>query len=623
MSLSNELISQFVKTTVEEQKNSKEAIVYGTTVEVDGVMWVKLDGSEILTPVSTTTDVKAGERVTVMIKDHSATVTGNISSPSARTEDVKEIGGRVDSAEGAVKNLEADNLIVKGLVEAAEAEIKNIKADMITTDKLEATEARIDDLEADMVTTDILESTYAKIEELDAVDAKVNNLDSTYATIENVQATYATVKNLEAAEARIDTLESDKITTDALDAKYATIENVKATYATVKNLNAATADIENLKTDKLDATTANATYASIDFANIGAAAIEKIFGDSGIIKDLVVGDQTITGELVGVTISGDLIKGNTIMADKLVIKGDDGIYYKLNINALGETAANALPADEQEALKNGLHGSNIIAKTITAEKVSVSDLVAFGATIGGFNITKDAIYSGVKSAVDNTTVGTYFGKDGQFAIGDSSNYLKFYATSDGTYLLELSANTVKFGAEGQSVESAISDNNDRIGDTETSIDALNDTTDDLGTRVGNAEESIGGLNEKNTELEGSLENANTAIGEVRDEVDTVREDLNGFVLQLEELKKIAGYVRIGTYGDEPCIELGNGESDFKVIITNTQILFKEGSDTPAYVNNKSLYINKAVIEEDLEQGGFVWKARSNGNLGLVWKGGNS
>ena len=62
-------------------------------------------------------------------------------------------------------------------------------------------------------------------------------------------------------------------------------------------------------------------YASIDFSNIGIAAMKKFYSESGLIKNVVVGDQTITGELVGVTIKGDLIEGNTIKADKLVIKG--------------------------------------------------------------------------------------------------------------------------------------------------------------------------------------------------------------------------------------------------------------------------------------------------------------
>ena len=90
MGLSSDLISQFVKVTNIDKKTRKESTVYGTTVEYNGSKYVKLDGSELLTPVSTTSDTKAGERVTVMIKDHTAIITGNISSPAARTEDVQE-----------------------------------------------------------------------------------------------------------------------------------------------------------------------------------------------------------------------------------------------------------------------------------------------------------------------------------------------------------------------------------------------------------------------------------------------------------------------------------------------------------------------------------------------------
>ena len=80
--------------------------------------------------------------------------------------------------------------------------------------------------------------------------------------------------------------------------------------------------------------------------------------------------------MVGVTIKGDLIEGNTIKADKLVVKGSDGLYYKLNVSA--ETV------ETEQTDQNSLNGSIITAKSITATKISVEDLVAFDATIGGF-----------------------------------------------------------------------------------------------------------------------------------------------------------------------------------------------------------------------------------------------
>jgi hypothetical protein len=81
--------------------------------------------------------------------------------------------------------------------------------------------------------------------------------------------------------------------------------------------------------------------------------------------------------------------------------------------------------------------------------------VAFGATIGGFHITDDAIYSGVKESVNNTTRGSYLDKNGQFAIGDADNYLKYYKDTDGKHKLAIAADILMFGSSKKSVSQAI------------------------------------------------------------------------------------------------------------------------------------------------------------------------
>lgn len=421
MALSSDLISQFVQIT-QEKKESKETTVYGTIVEYDGGKYVRLDGSDLLTPISTTADALNGERVTVMIKDHTALVTGNISSPSARTDTVKEMGTKI-------------------------SEFEIVIADKVSTERLEAEIARIDTLVAENVTIK---------ERLDANEANINTLTANNATITG---------KLTAAEAEIETLKTTKLDATVAEITYATIKSLEATDAKINNLEAAygsfrdlttdkltavDASIANLEATKLSATDADLKYANIDFANINMAAVKKLFTDSGIIKDLVVSDGKITGELVGVTIKGDLIEANTLKADKLVIKGSDGLYYKLNVDSLGETTASS-----DEKYQNGLDGSVIIAKSIVAEKIAVDDLVAFDATIGGFNITETSIYSGVKASADNTTRGIYLDRDGQLAVGDANNFLKYYKDADGNYKLEVSAQSIKFSASNKTLEATL------------------------------------------------------------------------------------------------------------------------------------------------------------------------
>ena len=168
-----------------------------------------------------------------------------------------------------------------------------------------------------------------------------------------------------------------------------------------------------------------------------------------MIQNVIVDNGTITGNLVGVTIRGDLIEGNTIKAEKLVIKGSDGLYYKLNTDGI--------TTETEQTEYNSINGSVIMANSITATKISVSDLVAFDPTIGGFKITENSIYSGVKESATNTTRGIYLGNDGQIAFGDTNNYLKYYKDDSGAYKLEISAQTIKMGSNNKNVEDAIND----------------------------------------------------------------------------------------------------------------------------------------------------------------------
>lgn len=229
---------------------------------------------------------------------------------------------------------------------------------------------------------------------------------------------------------------------DKLDVTQADIR-----YATIKKLEATEGEIESLKANKLDATDAAIKYAQIDFANIGKAALEQFFAKSGLIEDVVVGDQKVTGTLVGVTILGDSIKGGTVIADKLVIKGEDGLYYKLN------TDCNTVEKEQTDY--NSLDGGVIRAKSITATKIAVDDLVAFGATIGGWHIADGGLYSGTKESMSNTSRGTYLGSDGQINIGDSDNFIMFYVDNKGESHLAISAD--KFTLGKQNIEDVISD----------------------------------------------------------------------------------------------------------------------------------------------------------------------
>lgn len=440
MALSNDLISQFAKITKSDKKSDSEKTVYGTVVEYDGSKYVKFDGSELLTPISSTTNIADGERVAVMIKNHSATVTGNITSPSARSSEVDDLGDEIGS------KITEFEVVIADQVTTINSITKNLQAETGRIDDLYVKNAEI---------KGNLDANSATIKELEANDVAINGtLDAHKGYIEDLEAENAEITGkLEAADADIKSLQTDNVLVkQELTAAKADIVTLETDYATVnKTLDAQKALIEDLEANKLSAKDIEGKYANIDFSNIGEAAIIKIFAYTGLIKNIVVGDGTITGNLVGVTISGDLIEGNTVKAEKLVVKGSDGLYYKLNIDA-GATTSEQVSDDD---LQNGLHGSAIIAKTITADRISVTDLVAFDATIGGFVIDDNSIHSAVKTTVDNTTRGIYMDNDGQVAFGDATNFIKYYKDTDDTYKLAISASQMIFGGTQKTVEETI------------------------------------------------------------------------------------------------------------------------------------------------------------------------
>ena len=545
MALSNDLLSQFAKVVTQEKKTSTETIVNGKVIEFtgeNGGKYVQLDGSSQLVPLGdTSVDVEDGNRVTVLIKDHTATVTGNISTPAASTV--------------AVQKTET---VLAEKIQAVKASIVDLEVN-----KLNAATARIDQLEAkDVEITGTLTAVKADVDELVADKIDVEILDAKYATIENLNTTTAKVGTLEAAHAEF---------------KEATIGDLDAIHAQIDDL-----DVEHL----------DAKYVNIDFSNIDKAWMEEFYATSGLIDYVVTEDLTSTGYLVGVTIKGDVIEGGTIVADKLVIKDSrDGLYYKLNIS--GESV------ETEQTEYNSLNGSIITAKSITAEKLRVTDLVAFGATIGGFRITDNSLYSGVKSTVDNTTRGVYLDNDGQFALGDSNNFLRYYYNSSAATTMSDGVLTVTDNDDASYSAMLVHTDNGNIvlvsGGVDPDVSIVNNT---LLVREGSYKLEIS--------AESILFGANSKKS-------------------VADLKALSDYVKIETVVDEetgeekPCIELSEENSTHKQVITNVKTILKDGETVKTEVGADGIKTTDLIVNGSITHGGFVWAFRANGNYGLSWK----
>ncbi len=150
----------------------------------------------------------------------------------------------------------------------------------------------------------------------------------------------------------------------------------------------------NAKIDNLEVGDLNATYARIDLSNVGTEYVDNLFAKSGVFEK-VTGEEGILYELTSVKFNGDLIKANTIVADSLVLTGLDGLYYRMNAEG-GHLTEEQL---SNEVYQKYLDGTNIVANSVTADKMNVNKLSALTSNLG--DITGGSININDKFMVDN------------------------------------------------------------------------------------------------------------------------------------------------------------------------------------------------------------------------------
>ena len=473
MALSKDVMSQFAKAMVPKQE-SKEETLNATYKKIDGKEYVQLDGSDILTPVNSSVVAETDDRVKVIIKNHAATVIGNITSPSARNKDLNTLKDEVDENGNTIKRMDA-------VIQQQQTSINQIDTKINQHDVLINQHDTVINQHGDTISSinNTIISQGNSIEaNHNAIIAQGNEIDIMNDTITSHGNSITSMNNtIQQHGNKIDqnsnTISQQGNTIKQQGNKITEIDNTVKTQGNTIVAQGNTIDAHETKLtthnsqitilnsgfvikdgkltglskavlDDLETNTLKTGYAKIDFSNIGVAAIEKLFTDSGIIKDLIVNEGHITGELVGVTIKGDLIEAGTVVADKLVVKGSDGLYYKLNTN--GETI------ESEQTTENSLNGSIITAKSITASKIQVTDLVAFGATIGGFDITDNSIHSHLKTSIDSSNEGLFLGSDGQMALGNDRNHIKYYKDENDNYILDVRLDKLYLGASSQTAD---------------------------------------------------------------------------------------------------------------------------------------------------------------------------
>lgn len=423
--------------------NEKSVSPYTTTGKVvsisDGIAYVQFVGSDIATPIqNSTVTVSTGDTVEVQVSHSDTHIVGNRS-------DVAASSAVVESTSQAVAKTEADITDLNKLVNIQGNELNILNSDLdIQESSITAIESNISIIESDIsaINSDIstinsdITTINSTVETQNSNISTINsNIRTLNSTVDTQGSSISTINSdIESIESNISTIDST-IETQGSDITILnsafTIQNGELTG--LSSIITNDLDAEYVKTETLEA-----DYAEIDLANVMTlttvvTVVKDLLTAGNILStDVTSTSGSFTHYLTGVKIVGDLIVANTLKADTIILTGTDGLYYQLNANSLGiETVAL-----DQETYSTALDGSTIVESSITAQKISVEDLVAFGATIGGFLITNHTIKSTNNKIVLND--------NGSFHLGEVGGGIAYNAD---TNVLGISGDTVLIGSD--------------------------------------------------------------------------------------------------------------------------------------------------------------------------------
>ena len=587
MDLSNNLISQFAKITKDQNGSSSETIVYGTAVSYGDKLYVNIDGSDSITPVVTTSEVKAGERVTILLKDHSATILGNVSNPAASTETVGKVLDEYD------------------VIVAKIGDFELVIADKVTTEQLEAELAIINEALIGKATIEDLEAVNARIENLD-----VTKLEADIASINQALITKAEIADLEAVRASISILETDVGNIETLVGGNLTMDNIQSLVLTSSKVTVDNAFIKDAMIDRVSASkitagtidTSLVTIGSEDGAMTITGSLQQFKDAAGNVRIQLGKDSSgdFTFALYGADGQGQLINQNGITASAI----SDGLIVN---KMVADNAAIAGSKLDIESVITEINGST---ETIKSSKIYLDDK----------NQTLAVAFSELETKVDLIE-----GVDGD--LGEALEQISSNTTAINVMQGEINtlvSNTTITKSDGTVVqlkdaytatEQTVSGINGKVSSLETNYNALDGemdnvtsqiaefdvTLDGFETRVSNAEVKMDDVTDDMADVTSQIAEFNTTLAGIESRVSSTES-------KIENIGDLDVTVDVGTQNlvngttDQPQLTEWTTPNDITIVneinVTDFDLTFGDSLTFRVYINESNVDIAPAIYFSD-------------------------
>ena len=503
MGLSYDLISEFVKITNDKKEKPKEGTVYATIVGSGDTKYVKIDGSDLLTPMDTTTDIEDGERVTVMIKDHKATVTGNITSPSVSSGTVNTVVGNAVGENFTVVNSQIENLVAKDSY-LENAYVQNSQVVNSKIENLEAADSRIEN---------------SVIENFNVIDGVVQDLRATNADIEVLHADFAEIKTLVNGNLTSDNILAFKITADKV-----TVEDAFIKDAMVDTISAAKINAGRINTNMV-------SIGSEDGGMLITGSTQQFTDKNGNVRIQIGKDASgdFTFILYGEDGRGQIINQNGITATAI----GDGLIVDGMINNNANISGDKLNISSVITNINNDNSTTIQSSKIYLDGQKQSLEVAFNSLKTQVDTIQDITISGDLTAVieqvqTNTTKIEANASSISTLISEDTAIKKQVTDLENNVIESNNTLTSKYTTLNQSLEGFKTS----VADTYATKSTVNDLSTNLSTNYSTTSTMNSAINQKANEITASV----SSTYATKNEVKTLDDNLKGNYSTTEQME---------------------------------------------------------------------------------------
>ena len=503
MGLSYDLISEFVKITNDKKEKPKEGTVYATIVGSGDTKYVKIDGSDLLTPMDTTTDIEDGERVTVMIKDHKATVTGNITSPSVSSGTVNTVVGNAVGENFTVVNSQIENLVAKDSY-LENAYVQNSQVVNSKIENLEAADSRIEN---------------SVIENFNVIDGVVQDLRATTADIEVLHADFAEIKTLINGNLTSDNILAFKITADKV-----TVEDAFIKDAMIDTISAAKINAGRINTNEV-------SIGSEDGGMLITGSTQQFTDKNGNVRIQIGKDATgdFTFILYGEDGQGQIINQNGITATAI----GDGLIVNDMINNNANISGDKLNISSVITNINNDNSTTIQSSKVYLDGQKQSLEVAFNSLKTQVDTIQDVTISGDLTAVieqvqTNTTKIEANASSISTLISEDTVIKKQVTDLENNVIESNNTLTSKYTTLNQSLEGFKTS----VADTYATKSTVNDLSTNLSTNYSTTSTMNSAINQKANEITASV----SSTYATKNEVKTLDDNLKGNYSTTEQME---------------------------------------------------------------------------------------